>query len=557
MGKLLDVSFDIFFSILELTDAESLLAVGQCSRQCREWANDTLLWKEIVRRMQENGIQPPADRFTGIDRMPIEQLKRCALRACRIRRKWSSEESYPTKSIVVDCNPSRYQHGVFCTTQRIRWIIPITDDFFAVKLGYHMSSGFLQIWQRNVDAPRIVVHLRYDWITWGHCTDLAGKAWYFIFSEHNPNQFGHTIYIMKFTGFESDPERKLEPMVVAKYPTYGSIINVFILDVTRRAVCILYSGAPSGNITLFFVPDWLEKSSVHIDTGVKDDYLTKSTFICWMDTGKDQLLVQFEPTQMERAFQHVYSLHDLTRYMDPVPAFPFPLPSPPCLKPNQVFDLTIVDTPPGQVSHHKLKSIVSFDHHYFPIFPRASDTCVPPICSHISFASSFGRDLNPIYVFKHVHVGLAGARPFIRRVVAPAVCRMAFEQDYMESNTSRRFPIGHALDLRGHELVALGHACAAWVEARPGLNPDIILDFDQEEYDLKLVLFPWNAEEGEPGGMSRSSAGLNNDTVISVCTIKCPPEVDLAKVTGLWLDAVQGRIFIGMKWGKFIVLDFS
>lgn len=75
---------------------------------------------------------------------------------------------------------------------------------------------------------------------------------------------------MQFSGFESDPATKLDLLVVARFPSYGSIINVFIVDVTRRSLCVLYTGAPSGNVTLFYVPDWLETSSVHIDTGIQD-----------------------------------------------------------------------------------------------------------------------------------------------------------------------------------------------------------------------------------------------------------------------------------------------
>lgn len=267
--------------------------------------------------------------------------------------------------------------------------------------------------------------------------------------------------------------------------------------------------------------------------------------------------MQFEPASKEKVRQYVYILSDLAQHLVPVPVFPFPLPSPPLLEPSQILDLTIVHIPPGRMAYHKLKSIVSFDHRYYPILPQASGTCYPPSCSHISFSSSFGRDLSPAYVFEHVYVGLAGSRPFIRRVVTPAIHRMAFEQDYMDSNTTRRFPIGHALDLRGHELMALGHACAAWVEARSKVDPEVIPGFDREEFDLKLSLFPWNAEEGEPGGMPRSDNGLNADADITICTIRCPPEVDLSRVTGLWLDSVQGRIFIGMKWEKFVVLEFS
>ncbi len=73
---------------------------------------------------------------------------------------------------------------------------------------------------------------------------------------------------MRFSGFDSDPRLKLDMEVVAKFPAYGSIINVFVL--ARRSFCALYSGSSSGNVTLFFVPDWLRKDSAYIDTGVKD-----------------------------------------------------------------------------------------------------------------------------------------------------------------------------------------------------------------------------------------------------------------------------------------------
>lgn len=138
--------------------------------------------------MLERGIQLPADGLTGIACMSFEQLKRSALRACRIHRRWSSPEAHPTRSFLVDCSPSRYQHGVFHTTQRLRWVVPITKDFFAVKLGYHLSSGFLQIWRRDADSPRIVVHYQHDWVTWTYCTDIANKTWYFVFTERNINQ---------------------------------------------------------------------------------------------------------------------------------------------------------------------------------------------------------------------------------------------------------------------------------------------------------------------------------------------------------------------------------
>lgn len=75
--------------------------------------------------------------------------------------------------------------------------------------------------------------------------------------------------MMRFSGFESDPRRKLDMEVVAKYPTYGAIVKVFLLDLPRRILCVLYSGSHSGTITLFFVPDWLRKPSVHIDTGIE------------------------------------------------------------------------------------------------------------------------------------------------------------------------------------------------------------------------------------------------------------------------------------------------
>lgn len=160
----------------------------QCNRRYREWAGSTLLWKEVIKRMQERGVQLPAEGFVGIESMSFSQLKRSALKAFRFRRKWSSLETRPTHTILIDCSPSRYAHGVFHTTQRLRWVIPINTDFFAVKLGYHLSSGFLQIWRCDEISPRIIVNWHSDWVGWGNCTDLDNKAWYFIYSEHSMNQ---------------------------------------------------------------------------------------------------------------------------------------------------------------------------------------------------------------------------------------------------------------------------------------------------------------------------------------------------------------------------------
>lgn len=427
-----------------------------------------------------------------------------------------------------------------------------------MKLGYHLSSGFLEIWQRDVDTPRIVLRYRGDWVDWGHCTDLVGKAWYFIFSEHNVHQYAHTLHVMRFSGFEADSKTKLHMDVVAKYPIYGSIIDVFVLDASRKSLCALYAGSPNNTVTMFFVPDWLKNGTVHVDTGVNDNFATisKRSFICWLDIPSERLFMQFEPAlRKKKARQYVYDLHDLAQHALSIPAMPFPTPHPPLLEPACVFDLDVMDTPQNADPVHEQKSLVSVDHHYTPMLPNASATRVPPTISQVAFASSFGHDLYPTYVFKHTYVGLAGTRPFVRRIVTPPTRRMAFEQDYMDTNSTQRFPRGHALDLIGHELISLGHGCAAWIEARCPVFSNVISNEGQVEYELKIVLFPWKMEESGREGCFRGSSSTEAD--LSLCTVMCPPEVDLARVTGIWLDAAQGRIFVGLKWGKFMVLQFD
>lgn len=268
-------------------------------------------------------------------------------------------------------------------------------------------------------------------------------------------------------------------------------------------------------------------------------------------------MIQFEPNSKRRARQYIYDLHDLDKYTTPVPAFPYPFPSPPLLEPVQVVDLDIVDTPIDQVPFQEFTSTLSMDHNYSPVLPFSAGTRIQPTCSHLAFSASFGRDLNPTYMFQHMFVRRPGAHSYVRRLATPAIRRMAFEQDYMDSNTMERFPSGHAIDLRGHELIAMGHACAAWIEARTPLMPEAITDLDRLEYDLKIVMFPWVSEIGDKEDMRRKWLESKTEHGLTICTIACPPELDLAKVTGIWLDAVQGSIFLGLKWGKFMVLRFD
>ncbi|KAH8104458.1 hypothetical protein DFH11DRAFT_116135 [Phellopilus nigrolimitatus] len=553
MDKFSNIPFDVFSDILKLTDVESLFAVSQCNRRFREWAGTPLIWKEVIRRMQERGIQLPGDGFSSSGALSLSQLKRNALRACRIQRNWSSSVSNPTRAYLVDCSPARYMHGVFHPTQRLRWVIPISTDFFAVKLGYHMSSGMLQVWRRDGNEPRISVNYHHDWIAWGHCTDLKNEAWYFIYSEHNINQRGHTMHLVRFTGFNSDD--RLETSVVAKFPTYGAPINIFFLDVTERKLCVVYSGSPTGTITLFFVPDWLKKESVHIDTGIVEDYRTNHSFVCTWDASNEHLILQYDVVPKKEARQQIYTFSCLMRFTLSEPAFPYPIPCPPLLEPSKLFEFDYVESLLDQGPFQELKTSISHQSDFAPILPHSSDHFqAPPLCSSLTFASSLGRGLNPTYVLQHHFVGLPGGRPFVRRLATPEIRRMAFAQDYMDTNGAARFPVGHALDLRGHELVALGHGCAAWVEAREPMDPNVVQSFDEVRFELKLVQFPWSREDGGRFGMPREGEDSIDPVV---CTVACPPEVDLAKVTGLWLDAIQGRIFLGLKWGKFMVLHFD
>ena len=151
--------------------------------------------------MQACGVQLPPEDFTSIASMDFGQLQRSAFKASRIHSHLTSPSISPTRTTIIDCSPSRYhQHlpyGVisepgraammYQTTQRIRWVIAIAQDWFAIKLGYHMSSGFLQIWKKGEESPRAVMQYRHDWIMWGCCTDLERRSWYFLLTEDNPN----------------------------------------------------------------------------------------------------------------------------------------------------------------------------------------------------------------------------------------------------------------------------------------------------------------------------------------------------------------------------------
>lgn len=167
--------------------------------------------------MQACGVQLPPSDFTPIQRMSFPSLRTSALRASHIRRQLTSLRTSPSRTTLIDCSPSHTLHpstgagtsvglgtSIYQTTQRIRWVVAIAQDWFAIKLGYHMSSGFLQIWRNGEKSPRVVMHYRHDWIMWGCCTDWdwdwdrelelglgrerRGKgAWYFLLTEDNPN----------------------------------------------------------------------------------------------------------------------------------------------------------------------------------------------------------------------------------------------------------------------------------------------------------------------------------------------------------------------------------
>lgn len=146
---------------------------------------------------------------------------------------------------------------------------------------------------------------------------------------------------------------------------------------------------------------------------------------------------------------------------------------------------------------------------------------------------------------------------------------MAFEQDYMDRNSAERFPIGHALDLRGHELAALGQNCAAWIEVRErsGVNEGANMNantntslspVEEIDFELRVTVFPWVPPEERVGQTKEEEEEVEKEEeALAVCSVQCPPSVNLATVTGIWLDAVQGRIFLGLKWGKFVILEFD
>lgn len=330
----------------------------------------------------------------------------------------------------------------------------------------------------------------------------------------------------------------------------------------------------------------------------------KSSFTCSWDEDAKTLSLQYETDPKLRGRLLLYKLDAFLRYA--LPFAPLPPPAhhlnPPRIVPSESYEINFRSLSPFHLplaeayedegdwngmqenahSFHELRSAVFCDNDFHPANPHtAGRTDFPSSTSSVSFAANYGRDLHPEYIFEHFHASVPPAPapvyssetglqvgeydpepPTIRlvqritsyRLATPPITRIAYSQDYMDRNSAERFPIGHSLDLRGHELAAMGQGMAAWIEAKGReMNPRDAtarsnVKVDDNKFELKVVVFPRTTKDEYGDEMVEDMV---------VCKVECPPFVNLATVSGIWLDAVQGQIFLGLKWGRFVALQFD